>query len=293
MKSLDIPEIFKSDADEIIKCREDAIRIHGSNIRAAGNEVEICVREYFERMLPPKYYIGQGHIIDIRNVVSSQLDIIISDNSNLPSLMTTKDGTEYIPGDSVYSIGEIKSTYQKSKQPIQAFSKVLRDIRDNFHREELLNTAFGGITGLTLMRDVLLSRGNQVLNRIYFFMMFVDGGDFEFEDLKGFYSTQDINYLPNVVVLLNKGIIIRASYSDETFSINRYPEYKKSDEEDWYYCPFEGVDSGSLEGNHLGYLYYSLIEHLTNSYLEPPSLKGYLSNLMIGRKTLLERADTT
>jgi hypothetical protein len=111
MKTLDIPAIFKSDADDIIKCREDAIRIHRSDNRAAGNEVEMCVRDYFHRMLPPRYYVTQGHLIDISGNVSSQLDVIVSDNFNLPSLQTTKDGTGYIPIDSVYYCGEIKSTY--------------------------------------------------------------------------------------------------------------------------------------------------------------------------------------
>ena len=86
MKALDIPGIFKADAETILKYRENARRIHGTNIRAAGNDVEICVRDYFSRMLPPRYYVSQGHLIDRVGNVSSQLDIIISDNFNLPSL---------------------------------------------------------------------------------------------------------------------------------------------------------------------------------------------------------------
>jgi hypothetical protein len=127
-KKLDIPTIFKSDAEDIAKAREKAIRIHGTDIRAAGNEVEINVREYVKRMLPPRYYVTHGHLIDANGEVSSQLDIIIADNFNIPSLMTTKDGAEYIPVDSVYAIGEIKSTYYKSQDYIQGFSKVLEDI---------------------------------------------------------------------------------------------------------------------------------------------------------------------
>jgi len=93
-KKLDIPAIFKSDADDIIKARETALQIHGTDIRAAGNEIEVSIREYFKRMLPPRYYVTHGHLIDINGETSSQLDIIIADNFNIPSLMTTKDGTE-------------------------------------------------------------------------------------------------------------------------------------------------------------------------------------------------------
>ena len=293
MKTLDIPAIFKSDAEDIIKCRENAIRVHSTDIRAAGNEVEMCVRDYLHRMLPPRYYVSQGHLIDIYGNASSQLDVIVSDNFNLPSLMTTKDETSYIPIDSVYSVGEIKSTYYKSSKPIEALSGTIKDIRENLHHSDILNTIYEGIKADTLLRDIALAKGNKVLNRIFFFAIFVDGGNFEFEDVSSFYASQDLRHLPNLVVILNKGAILRASFLDETFKFNFYPEDIKKEEEDWYYCPFPGVENGSLEGNHLGFLYYSLVEHLVNSFLEPPSLKYYLQKLMIGRKSLLIKAKAT
>ncbi|MHB8857424.1 MAG: DUF6602 domain-containing protein [Bellilinea sp.] len=293
MKTLDIPAIFKSDADEIIKCREDAIRIHGTNIRAAGNETEMCFRDYLRRMLPPRYYVAQGHLLDMYGNASSQLDIIISDNFNLPSLQTTKDGTRYIPIDSVYSVGEIKSTYYKSKHPIEAFSETIQDIRENLYHPDILNTAFGGITDETLFRDIVLEKENKVLNRIFFFALFVDGGNFDFEDIKSFYANRDSKHLPNIVIFLNKGVIFRASFLENTLKFYRYPEDSMEDSEDWCYCPFSSVENGSLEGNHLGFLYYMLVEHLANSYLEPPSLKHYVKKLMVGRKSLLKWANVT
>jgi len=292
MRTLDIPGIFKADAETILKCREDAIRIHGTNIRAAGDEVEICVRDYLTRMLPPRYYVSQGHLIDRVGNVSAQMDIIISDNFNLPSLQTTKDGTRYIPIDSVYAVAEIKSTYYKSKNPIAEFSDSIKDIRENLIHEEILNTAYEGLKDDTSLRDIVLEKANRVLNRIFFFAIFVDGGDFAFEDVASYYSSRDLRHLPNVVVILNKGVIIRAAFIDEKLSFNRYPEEAKQNE-DWYFSPFPGVEVGSLEGNHLGFLYYMLVEHLANSHLEPPSLKGYLQKLMVGRKSLLKRANAT
>lgn len=293
MKTLDIPAIFKSDAQDIIKSRADAIRIHGSNIRASGDEVEVSVRDYLHRMLPPRYYVSQGHLLDKFGNASPQLDVIVSDNFNLPSLMTTKDGTRYIPIDSVYSVGEIKSTYYKSNKPIEAFSETIKDIKENLHHPDIINTAHEGMNNDTLMRDLLWAKENKVLNRIFFFAIFVDGGDFKFEDISSFYTSQGIKYLPNLVIILNQGAILRASFLDENFDINRYPEEPKKEQEDWYFCPFPGRESGSQEGNHLAFLYYSLVEHLTNSLLEPPSLKDYLSKLMIGRKSLLKKANTT
>lgn len=162
-KKLDIPAIFKSEANEMIKAREGAIQIHGTDIRAAGNEVEMSVRAYLKRMLPSRYYVTHGHLIDINGEVSSQLDVIVADNSNIPSLMTTMDGTEYIPIDSVYAIGEIKSTYYKSEKYIEGFSNVISDIRNRLYHEEIPNTVIDGLKDDTLARDMVLGKKQQSL----------------------------------------------------------------------------------------------------------------------------------
>jgi hypothetical protein len=141
-KNITITKIFKDGANEIIKCRENCIHIHGNDIRAAGNEVEICIRDYFRQMLPSRYHVISGHLIDENENISSQLDLIISDNNNLPSLFTTRDGTSYIPIESTYAIGEIKSTYYKSEKYIENFIKVIKSIKQNLSHEEVINTAY-------------------------------------------------------------------------------------------------------------------------------------------------------
>ena len=205
--------------------------------------------------------------------------------------MTAKDGTEYVPIDSVYAIGEIKSTYRKASMPIENFGAEIEDIREKLHHEEILNTAYGSITNETTIIDMVLGKANRILNRLFYFMLFIDSGDFNFEDIGPFYAGHDNKYLPNVTVILNGGIIVRGNLDDKGFGFNLYPEDTRADQEDWYYCPYPGDDSnGSPEGNHLGFLYYSVLEHLTNSYLEPPSLKNYIRSMLVGRKSLLKKA---
>lgn len=290
-KKLDIPSIFKSDADDIVKAREKSIRIHGTDIRAAGNEVELSVRNYFKRMLPPRYYVTHGHLIDMNGEVSSQLDIIIADNFNIPSLMTTKDGTEYIPIDSVYAIGEIKSTYYKSEKYVEGFSNVIEDIKTRLVHEDIPNTAFHGeINDQTLVRDMTLGKDNRVLNRIFSFMLFVNGGDFDFEGIAPFLVQYPRSLLPNISVLLNLGIIICGSMNPSGFVFHRYPEEHNDIDSDWYFSPFLSNETGSTEGNHLGYLYYNLLEHLSNSYLEPPSFSKFTAQMMVGRKSMMKKA---
>lgn len=283
MKKLDIDAIFKSDADDLINAREKAIELHKTNIRTGGDEVELSAQNYLRRMLPSNYHISQGHIIDKSGNTSSQLDIIISDNLNLPSLITTKNNTTYIPFDSIYSVGEIKSTYYKSQNYIEKFCSTIKDIRENLYHPEIINTAYKGeIKGDTLLRDTFLGKNNKILNQTFFFMLFVSGGDFKFEDIINLYKNEDVKYLPNLVVILDKGIIFRASL-DKIMSFNRYPEHPNNNEEEWYFSPIDSTNTGSMEGNHLSFLYYCLVEHLANSYLEPPSVKFLLNTMRFSK----------
>lgn len=284
---LDIPAIFASDATDLLKARETAIRIHGTDIRAAGNEVEETVRSYFRRMLPNKYYVTHGHIVDFAANVSPQLDIIITDNLALPSLMTTKDGTEYIPIESVYAIGEIKSTYYKSHKYIEALSDIVRSMRTEMQREDIPNTAYGGITPWTNIRDATLGRGNRILNQLFSFLLCLNSGDFRFDDVLDVFRDRELAHLPNLTVLLDKGVVHRGSVANDGVSVNRYPEWPDDDDEQWLFCPYHGLEVGTLEGNHLGLLYFSVIEHLNNSLVEPAPLWKYGARMMAGRKSTL------
>jgi hypothetical protein len=284
-KTLDIAAIFKSDASDIIKSREDAIRIHGSgDIKAAGNQVEQAIRDYFKRILPSTYYVTHGHLIDKNGIVSPQLDIIISDTKNLPSLQRAKDGTEYVPIESVYAIGEIKSTFYKSKNYIQSFSDVLKGIYQEMHRD---NVAF--------MSNPFMSINMGSPNKIYSFMLFVDKGNFKFEDVAKTYITNDNSYLPATTILLNAGVVSYCKLpSDgvEYVEYTQYPWQESGENWDWRFVEYCGYpdSNGSLEGNHLAFLYRNILEHINKSLLNKPDLSGYAKNVIITKMSSIENA---
>lgn len=291
MRKLDVAGIFKSEAGDLRKTREDSIRIHGTgDIKAAGNEVEEHVREMFRRMLPKNIYVTHGHLIDQNGSVSPQLDIIIADSSNLPSLMTTKDGTEYVPIDSVYAFGEIKSTYYSGRNYLEGFSEVLSKIGSGMVHEHVANTAYRGrFENDTLLRDVYLGKGNKILNKIFSFMLFIDEGDFKFDSVKRHLRGCERRCLPNTTVILNSGAIVYGRVIEGGFSFDRYPDEVVDGGRDWYFIPFAADEiRGSLEGNNLGYLYYSLLLHISNSFLSPPRLDKYLASMMVGKKSLIQ-----
>lgn len=287
-KTLKLAEIFRDDAAELLRARDEAIRIHGNDIRAAGNHVEVCVRDYLKRMLPPRYYVTTGHLIDPAGNVSPQIDVIIADNFNIPSLLTVRDGTEYIPITSVLAIGEVKSTYYKAKKYYENFHRVLSSISADLARPLVENSAHGeALKGDTTFRDMVLGSPNKYLNNLYSFILCIDGGDFNFADLAHFLKTVDRALLPNTTVLLNSGIVAYAAATRQRFELHKYPNEVTDTGYDW--CFFQGAssDGGSLEGMHLAFLYGQLIQHLSSSHLEPPNAYPYTAKITVARKSSL------
>ena len=116
-KSFPIEEAYAADATRIITARSAGCVHHEvSDIRARGDTVEVAVRDFLQRRLPQQYHIGQGHIVDKKLITSPQLDVIIADSNGMPVLFEGENGVQYIPYESVYLVGEIKSSYIKSKK---------------------------------------------------------------------------------------------------------------------------------------------------------------------------------
>ncbi len=287
-RPLDLARVIQQDAAFLSAAREKAMTVHPSDIRAAGNEVEDSVRDYLRRVLPRPYYVTSGHLIDSTHQISSQIDVIIADASSLPSLYTTSDGTEYIPITSVYAIGEVKSTYYKSKRYLEQMKEALATILA-MDRPLVKNTAFGGeVRDDTTIRDIVLESRNRFLNHLFSFLFCVDTGDFAFEDVAGHLQSTDPSLVPNVTVLLDKGIVMRSKLNaDGSCQFHRYPSEAPSPEYDWVFAEI------LKEGSSLAALYGMLIAHLSNSHLEPANAYSYTDKLLKFRRSTLRWAKAT
>ena len=290
---INLGAIFRREAEVLLKARETAMEIHPTDLRAAGSHVEGSVRGYLRRMLPPRYHVTSGHLIDEDSLVSPQIDVIIADNFGIPSLLTTQDCTEYVPISSVLAIGEVKSTYYKSKSHFEKAADDLREI-SGMARPLVENTAYDGVKGETLLEHMILPLQNKYLNSLFSFMLCIDGGDFDFADIKDLLLSEDPQFLPGTSVLLNKGVLVHARLGDKVgIMINKYPAEVSSVSYDW--CYFEGFveEGGSPEGSHLAFLYGALVQHLANCRLEPPDAYRYTAKLSSGRRSSLEWAKTS
>ncbi|MDE0165829.1 MAG: hypothetical protein OXL36_12105 [Bryobacterales bacterium] len=292
-KPLDLAGVLARDAALLRLARESASLIHPSDIKAAGNEVEKAVRDYFRRILPQPYYVTSGYLIDSEHRLSPQLDIIVSDGSNLPSLYATQDGTEYVPITSVYAIGEIKSTYYKSKGYLQKASQVLAAIAE-MQRPLIKNTAFGGeLRDETTIRDTMLGSTNRFLNQLFSFLFCVDAGDFQFKDVVDHLNDTRLSSCPSVTVLMNQGVLLRAKRRRDGRGIAwcRYPTEAASPDYDWVFAESMAPEGGSREGSGLAMLCGMLIEHLRNSHLEAASAYAYTQRLIGFRRSTLRWAN--
>lgn len=294
VKKLGINKIFRDEAQRIVEAREMCKQIHGTDIHAAGNEVEVTVREFFKRMLPNRFHVTHGHLIDQNKVVSPQIDIIISDNTFMPSLMTLSYGTAFIPIDSVYAIAEIKSTYYKSKNPIIKFSDTLKYIREKMTRPLIENTAFEMLTkgkgpnDNTLIRDMIISKPHKYLNPLFSFILFVNSGKAKIEDIESVFSKTADENLPCMTVMLNSALVAYGKEVEEKkgTGFTKYPFLHQSMGYTWRIFTLTGKsDSESTEGNHLCAIYYFLLNHLNESFLEAPNLKPYIADMMMGSKS--------
>ena len=293
-KRFDLARAFARDAALLRLARESAMLIHPTDVRAAGNEVEKAVRDYFRRILPPRYYITSGHLIDFDQRVSPQIDIIIADAFNLPSLYTTQDGTEYVPTTSAFAIGEVKSTYYKSKAYFQEFGKSLARIA-TMHRPLNENTAFGGeLNENTTLLDMVRGSKNNVLNHLFSFLFCVDAGDFSFKDVASHFNSTDLALLPNITVLLNEGALTRMRINEAgEGKYHKYPTEAPSPEYDWIFAESMDSEGGSKEGSNLALLYGMLVDHLSNSHLEPADAYAYTAELVHLRRSTLKLAKGT
>jgi hypothetical protein len=247
-------------------------------------------------MLPNRFHVTHGHLIDQNKVVSPQIDMIIADNTSMPSLMTLGNDTVYIPIDSVYAIAEIKSTYYKSKKPIIKFSDTLKYIREEMYRPLIENTAYEmltlgkGFKGHTTFRDMVLSKPHKYLNPLFSFMLFVNSGKAKIEDIVSIFSKTADENLPCMTVMLNSTLVAYGKEVEEKKGIgfSKYPFLNQSMGYTWRIFSLAGKsDSESTEGNHLCAIYYFLLNHLNESFLEPPVLKPYFVDMMMGGKSTM------
>jgi hypothetical protein len=282
-RKLELRQVLQADAAEIIAARTKALLIHHTgDIDAAGDEVEVAVRAVLRRKLPLAYYVGHGHIIDSRWNTSPQQDVIIADNAGAPILFQTQNGTEYFPYESVYAIGEVKSSYAKSKQYIHRFVAAQGQIKSTLQRQVTPPNYIG--PSFSLADCFSVTNVLPCKNPLFSFMVFVSGKDFELGHISDLYLSRPAAELPNLLCFLDHGIVanIRIPVKNDAepagpLNINLYPAFNQEEAgmiNRWAFMPVGASDY--RPGGCLGFLYFALASHLRSCMLMPPDMLAYL-----------------
>ena len=208
---LEINRVLLAEAADMVAARTKcAIIHHTSDIDAAGDEVEMCVRHILRSRIGNNYCVGHGHICDVTWKTSPQFDIVIADNALFTSLFRTANGTEYFPFETVYAVGEVKSTYRKSNDQIAKFMQACDKLK-TLARQDVPPSFIRSHTGGFDLGSALVTDRHGKQNHLFKFMLFVDSGDFDLDDIIPLYKAASVERLPNVVCLLDRGIVVRSS----------------------------------------------------------------------------------
>jgi hypothetical protein len=215
-------ESMQLEAKALMAARVQARLAHNSrDIRSAGDIVENAVRQAISKRLPSRYRTGHGHIVNPILRTSPQLDIIVFDGERFTPLFTGNDGTDWLPCESVLAFGEVKSSYEKSKGQIQAFSGNIRRIRTGigWPRRKATVTAYGA--GGVESRDVSFTP-------VFAFLVFVDSTEFQPDHIAQFYQTTGVEDLPNLIYFVDKGVLLNMKFGGVDghypMEMNLYPE---------------------------------------------------------------------
>lgn len=279
----ELEQVLRGDAADILAAREKARIIHhGKDIKTAGDEVEITFRKVLRRKLPSSYFIGHGHIVDENLHTSPQFDTIIADNAGTATLLQAENGTEYFPYEGIYAIGEVKSSYENSKRHIHTFADTLVSIHSQLHREVAMPEP--------------PPYQQPYSNPLFSFMFFADAGDFRIEQVLDLYKTRPASDLPNIVCILNKGVIVNTvNHVEENEQQNWEPlkevkpgmislipayngNYQMRGLQFHWVLMKQRDNDNSLAANFATF-YYTLTQHLQNCQLTPPNLVKYLKSL--------------
>lgn len=269
-----IHKYFQHDLEKIKMAfrLSDSILKDLKNIRAAGDQVELAVKNFFADKLYPKYHVCDGHIADNTLKVSPQFDIIISENSKNPVLFNLADKSEIVFYEPVYCFGEVKKSFY-DKDILVDFSENVKRCKLELVREQIApNFIECSNAGFHIEEAVTdLPYRNPLLS----FLFFIDTRTVNTSSISSFLNLTDNKYLPNFIVFLDQGIILnvnKADFDNKKIKINLYPEFEK-DENIWVL-----MNLGN-ENDILTYQYLLIMEHLNNAVVSIPNLREYTKNI--------------
>ena len=118
---IELSSLFESTQKKMVG-EFSAIREALDHGGALGDETELAWRDFIRRVLPTRYQVCDGFVVDAQGLRSDQIDIIVFDRHYSPPLFQAGN-VQYVPAEAVYSVFEVKQRIDK-KTLRQACAKV-------------------------------------------------------------------------------------------------------------------------------------------------------------------------
>lgn len=112
MQSVSRQQIFEQAAKKLRADFEELSVVPHALLK--GNQAEALVKAFLKAHLPKRFAVGSGFIIDSRDQISKQTDVIIYDALNCPVYRASEDAA-IIPADNVAAVIEVKANLDKER----------------------------------------------------------------------------------------------------------------------------------------------------------------------------------
>lgn len=193
--------------------------------------------------------------------------------------------------ESVYSIGEIKSGYNKYENQISDFVEKSKFLYENLERQNTTPDYF--IDNIKIEAPSFISFESSdkrpYKNPLFKFMIFVDSDQFELESevnkIGPIFNENQLKYLPNIICFLDKGVFVYSKMENNSATaMELFPEFRNiNDACKWTFREF-GIED-FIAGSNLAWLIFSVVTHLNMCHLLKPNMIEYLQNMFKGGKT--------
>lgn len=227
-----------------IECNSIASHIEHMGLR--GSHRENILKKYIGQLLPQKFSVGTGIIVDVKGTQSKQQDFFIYDAFNSPVFLNM-ESSSVVPVESVYATVEIKSKLTK---------ETLRQSVDNIKSVKELE--------LTMLKNSVFipAQHNFILGSVFAYSSDIDI-DTIGKNLDEFCKDMAPQVRPSMVCVFDQGIIINVGKNEIT-QIHTIPTEKTM----W------AISKNTKELNY--YLFYLVLQqHLNTAKNFPPDLFRY------------------
>lgn len=119
---------------DMIKVKSKGSKLMSHSLEEGLSNEEI-IREVFRRILPKRYGVGKGKVINAEGNMSKQCDVIIYDALDCPNLFVDDHMNQILPLEGVYAIIEVKTRLTSNKikegyEQIHSVKSLLTEIND-------------------------------------------------------------------------------------------------------------------------------------------------------------------